>query len=72
MADVADKPSRKSVSFADAHAIVDENGDIKKAIANGADGDTAESHSAGTDAAVDEVTDMFGMPHCTLSITTLY
>merc|ERR1711977_517421 len=59
MADIADKPSRKSVSFADRHAIVGENGDIKKAAANGTDGDTAESHSAGTDAAVDEVTDMF-------------
>jgi translation initiation factor 2 subunit 2 len=61
MADVVDKPSRKSVSFADSHAIVDNDGNVKEQIANG-DGaqTTAESHTAGTpDAAVDEVTDMF-------------
>lgn len=53
--------SRKSVSFADNHAIVDENGEVKKVVANGTDGDSAESHSKGDDVAVDEVTDMFGM-----------
>jgi hypothetical protein len=61
MADTRDKSSRKSVSFADNHAIVDENGEVKKVIANAADGDSAESHSKDDDAAVDEVTDMFGM-----------
>lgn len=55
MSDV--KASRKSVSFADNHAIVDENGDVKKAETNGM-GDSAEAHSTG-DKDVDEVTDMF-------------
>ncbi|KIW01033.1 uncharacterized protein PV09_07547 [Verruconis gallopava] len=58
MADVEDKPSRKSVSFADAHAVVDEDGNVKEGKSSG-DGTTAESHSAGTDPAVEEVTDMF-------------
>jgi hypothetical protein len=60
MTDV-EKSSRKSVSFADAHAVVDGDGNVKEQLANGSgETTTAESHAAGSDAAVDEVTDMFG------------
>jgi translation initiation factor 2 subunit 2 len=58
MAELSDRTSRKSVSFADSHAIVDEDGNVNEKLANGGNEEaTAESHS--TDAAVDEVTDMF-------------
>ena len=58
MAEIVDKPSRKSVSFADSASIVDEDGNVKKSAANG-DDSTADSHAVASDPAVDEVTDMF-------------
>lgn len=57
MAEVTDKPKRKSVAFADNTEIVD---NVNEHAANGEDKSTAESHSAeGNDDGVDEVTDMF-------------
>jgi translation initiation factor 2 subunit 2 len=62
MADIADKPKRKSVAFSEGTTIVDSNGQVTEEMANGGgDKATAESHSQepSGDAAVDEVTDMF-------------
>jgi hypothetical protein len=47
---------RKSVSFSDGTVVVDANGDVSSAAVAMAEKTTAESHSHGTDAAVDEVT----------------
>jgi translation initiation factor 2 subunit 2 len=62
MADITDKPKRKSVAFSEGTTIVDSNGQVTEEMANdGIDKTTAESHSQepSGDAAVDEVTDMF-------------
>lgn len=55
MADIADKPKRKSVAFSEGTTIVDSNGDVTSMNGVG-EKSTAESHSAEGDAAVDEVT----------------
>ncbi|EXJ59965.1 translation initiation factor 2 subunit 2 [Cladophialophora yegresii CBS 114405] len=56
-----DRKPRKSVAFSGDNTIMDENGDISEAPPSGPeDKVTAEKHSSPpTDAAVDEVTDMF-------------
>jgi translation initiation factor 2 subunit 2 len=62
MADITEKPKRKSVAFSEGTTIVDSDGQVTEQMANGSgDKTTAESHSheASGDAAVDEVTDMF-------------
>jgi translation initiation factor 2 subunit 2 len=60
MAQLTDKPKRKSVAFADGQTVVDVDGSVTETNGSG-DKTTAESHShdASGDAAVDEVTDMF-------------
>ncbi|KAF2436510.1 hypothetical protein EJ08DRAFT_578515, partial [Tothia fuscella] len=58
MADIADKPKRKSVAFSEGTTVVDSNGDVTE-MNGGGEKDSAESHSNEGDAAVDEVTDMF-------------
>lgn len=62
MAEITDKPKRKSVAFSEGNTIVDSEGKITEEMADGGgDKTTAESHSGepSGDAAVDEVTDMF-------------
>jgi translation initiation factor 2 subunit 2 len=61
MADITEKPKRKSVAFSEGTTIVDSNGQVTEEMANGDDKTTADSHSnePSGDAAVDEVTDMF-------------
>lgn len=61
MADITEKPKRKSVAFSEGTTIVDSNGQVTEEMANGDNKTTADSHSnePSGDAAVDEVTDMF-------------
>jgi len=55
-----ERRQRKSVAFSGDNTIMDENGEISEAPPSGSeDKVTAEKHSSPTDAAVDEVTDMF-------------
>lgn len=57
MADIAEKPKRKSVAFSEGTTVVDSEGQITE-MNGGGEKNTAESHSAegDGDAAVDEVT----------------
>jgi len=59
MADIAEKPKRKSVAFSEGTTVVDGDGQVTEMMNGGGDKSTAESHSQEGDAAVDEVTDMF-------------
>jgi translation initiation factor 2 subunit 2 len=67
MADI-EKPKRKSVAFSDGTKVVDEDGQVTE-MNGGGEKNTAESHSAEGDAAVDEVTVRLHSPLLTLPST---
>ena len=54
-----ERKPRKSVAFEDNTTIVDSDGQVTESAPMNGDKDSAESHAAGEDKEVDEVTDMF-------------
>ena len=60
MAEVEDKPKRKSVAFSEGQIVIDGDGSVTELNGAGRDKDTAENHTNGdTQDPVDEMTDMF-------------
>ncbi|KAF2449814.1 hypothetical protein P171DRAFT_427966 [Karstenula rhodostoma CBS 690.94] len=57
--DAAERKPRKSVAFEDNPTIVDSDGQVTESTAMNGDKESATSHAASDDKAVDEVTDMF-------------